>query len=160
VAHSLPARFIKKKDPYLKQTQATVEALRGMLATRFMDCADWWNALPGGGQPLLAFQSKVGPVRWLEPDSVAETTRLVSSGCRRLLVLPVSFTCEHIETLHELDVQLAAVARDGGCQEFVRAAALNLDENWLHGLAQRVATSVFLPQQNRLTPVHGRECHA
>jgi ferrochelatase len=159
VAHSLPVRFIKQQDPYLKQTQATVEALRGMLAARLMDCADWWSALPGGGQPLLAFQSKVGPVRWLEPDSVAETTRLVSQGCKRLLVLPVSFTCEHIETLHELDVQLAAVAQTAGCQEFVRGAALNLDDDWLNGLAQQVATSAFLSQENRF-PVQGKECHA
>lgn len=160
VAHSLPARFIKRKDPYLKQTRATVEALRGLLAARLMDHSAWWSALPGGGQPLLAFQSKVGPVRWLEPDSVAETIRLARDGCRRLLVLPVSFTCEHIETLHELDIQLAAVAREAGCAEFVRSAALNLDETWLSSLADHVATRAFRSQDERLAPVRGKECHA
>ncbi len=103
----------------------------------------WWDALPGGGQALLAFQSKVGPVRWLEPDSVVETLRLAQAGCQRLLVLPVSFTCEHIETLHELDHELARIAREAGIVDFVRGAALNLDRGWLESLASHLAKTAF-----------------
>ena len=56
----------------------------------------------GGKQPMVAFQSRVGPIKWLEPNIEAETRRLAAAGCRRLFVQPVSFTCEHIETLLEL----------------------------------------------------------
>ena len=163
LAHSLPVRFVRRGDPYLAQTRATVAALRarlaerltGSLAGRLMErpaerltgapdqLAAWWDALPGGGQPLLAFQSKVGPVRWLEPDSVAETLRLIQAGCRRLLVLPISFTCEHIETLHELDHELARIAREAGVLEFVRGAALNMDRSWLESLASHLAETAF-----------------
>jgi ferrochelatase len=162
LAHSLPLRFVRRGDPYLAQTRATVAALRARLAARLADptlidptltsdtkavsgerLTAWWDALPGGGQPLLAFQSKVGPVRWLGPDSVAETLRLAQAGCRRLLVLPVSFTCEHIETLHELDRELARIAREAGVLEFVRGAALNLDRGWLESLASHLAETAF-----------------
>ena len=160
VAHSLPERFIKRGDPYLRQTQATAASVRGLLAARLAHHADWWNALPGGGRPLLAFQSRVGPVRWLGPDSEAETVRLVRGGCRRLLVLPLSFTCEHIETLHELDVELAATARTAGCEDFVRGAALNLDERWLDSLTTKIATRAFPPAVAHHAIVHERESHA
>ncbi len=160
VAHSLPEQFIKRGDPYLRQTQATAASLRSLLAARLVPRADWWNALPGGGRPLLAFQSKVGPVRWLGPDSETETVRLVRGGCRRLLVLPLSFTCEHIETLHELDVELAETARAAGCEEFVRGAALNLDERWLDSLTAKIAACAFRPAEVYHAVVNEREGHA
>ncbi|MBU1072865.1 ferrochelatase, partial [bacterium] len=71
----------------------------------------------------------------LGPDVPAETRRLAGAGCRRLHVQPVSFTCEHIETLHELDIALRADALAGGVIHFSRGAALNLDDTWLASLA-------------------------
>lgn len=145
VAHSLPESFIKRGDPYLSQTRATVSAVhervRAALATA--GHAAWVARLPGGPAPLLAFQSKVGPIKWLGPEITAETRRLAGAGCRRLLVQPVSFTCEHIETLHELDLDLQREARRLGVREFDRGAALNLDETWLASLAARLAGDPF-----------------
>jgi ferrochelatase len=67
----------------------------------------------------------VGPTAWLPPDTVSEVTRLAREGVKTLVVVPVSFVSEHIETLHELDVRLAAHARRAGIQSFLRAPALN-----------------------------------
>ena len=66
-----------------------------------------------------------------------------------MLVLPISFTCEHIETLHELDVELAEVARSAGIEEFVRAPALNLDEGWLVSLSDHITAAAFALQSHR-----------
>lgn len=144
VAHSLPERFIKRGDPYLNQTRATVEGFR-KLATEHLSDREraWWDDLPGGGQPLLAFQSKVGPVKWVGPAVQDETLRLAENGCRRLLVFPVSFTCEHIETLYELDVELAGTAAEAGVTDYVRTEALNLNPVWLGSLAGLLAVNAF-----------------
>jgi len=160
VAHSLPERFIRQGDPYLDQTQATVDALRAGLAVQLANHEDWWDSLPGGGSPLLAFQSKVGPVRWLGPDSVQEVHRLAAAGCRKLLVLPISFTCEHIETLHELDVELADVARTAGIEDFVRTSALNLDEDWLASLSEHITAAAFALRPYSLQPARREASHA
>ncbi len=143
VAHSLPERFIKTGDPYLDQTLATVDRLRPAVAARISDLGDEWDRITGVGSSLLAFQSKVGPVRWIGPDVKAETSRLAAAGCRRLLVLPVSFTCEHIETLHELDVELAEIAKGAGIDDFVRADALNLSPTWLESLADHLIVTAY-----------------
>ncbi len=143
VAHSLPERLITKGDLYLRQTKATVEKVRSRLACALSDSRAWWDDLPGGGTPLLAFQSKVGPVKWIGPEAEGEVARLAAEGCRRLLVLPVSFTCEHIETLYDLDVELAAVAKRAGIREFLRAEALNLSSRWLASLADHLAATAF-----------------
>ena len=64
------------------------------------------------------------------------------------MLQPVSFTCEHIETLHELDIELAALAREAGIEDLQRGAALNLDEVWLGGLADLVAGVAFASPEN------------
>jgi ferrochelatase len=97
----------------------------------------------GGDSPLLAFQCKLAVVRWIGPDLAALTRQLGAAGCRRLLIVPVSFTCEHIETLHVLDRNLAATATGHGVTEFQRISALNLDEGWLSDLARLLATRAF-----------------
>jgi ferrochelatase len=160
VAHSLPERFIKSGDPYLRQTRATVEAVRSHLAIALAGQSAWWDLLPGGGSPLLAFQSKVGPVKWIGPEASGEVARLAARGCRRLLVLPVSFTCEHIETLYELDVDLAAKARRAGVQEFLRAGALNLNSRWLVSLADYLAARAYAANGRTEARSSRRECYA
>ena len=76
--------------------------------------------------------------------------RLAAKGIRRLLVQPVSFTCEHIETLLELDIELKAEASDLGIDDFRRGAALNLDETWLDSLAGHLIDAAFSPEVSSL----------
>jgi ferrochelatase len=150
VAHSLPERFVTAGDPYLERTRATVSAVHADLRARMPGHDAWLDRMPGGAAPLLSFQSRVGPIRWLGPDVVAETRRLAAAGCRRLHVQPLSFTCEHVETLHELDMELRATALAAGVTHFSRGAALNLDEAWLASLATHLRHAAY----GREVPTH------
>jgi ferrochelatase len=109
-AHGVPQSLIDGGDPYREETARTVAAVMRS-----------FPGLPHG----ISYQSKVGPTAWLPPDTVSEVTRLAREGVKTLVVVPVSFVSEHIETLHELDVRLAAHARQAGIQSFLRAPALN-----------------------------------
>jgi ferrochelatase len=126
-AHSLPSRTVSRGDPYPQEVAATVQAVMERLAVP--------------NPYLLSFQSKVGPVTWQGPDTVAMVEGLAARGHRRVLVVPVSFTCDHIETLSELDIELAATARRAGI-EMRRAPALNDRPEFTQAMAQIVADHV------------------
>ena len=146
VAHSLPYSFIERGDCYEERTRATVAAVHARVTAALAQAGhgDWQLALQAGGrEPALAFQSRVGPIRWLEPNVEAETRKLAAAGCHRLFVQPVSFTCEHIETLLELDLELKETAEKAGIHAFARGAALNDDAVWLDSLAAHLASTVF-----------------
>jgi len=124
-AHSLPERCIKEGDPYLDRTWECVALIDDRLKERFNCAADY----------SLAFQSKVGPVRWLEP-SVEDTIRVLARrGVRRILAVPVSFVSDHIETLYELDIEYKRLAADLGIAEFLRAESLNIHAKFIAALA-------------------------
>jgi len=145
VAHSLPESFIRKGDPYLERTQATVSAVH-VLVKKALDPVEngsWLKGVDGGREPHLSFQSKVGPTAWVGPQIGEQVTRLAREGTRRLMVQPVSFTCEHIETLLELDIELKTLALELGMVEFQRGAALNLNETWLDSLASHLIDEAF-----------------
>jgi len=145
VAHSLPMKFHDQGDPYLELTTATVGAVhtKVMAAVARAGHKDWLSRTSGGPAAHLAFQSKVGPIKWLGPDVVDEITGLAASGCHRVLVQPVSFTCDHVETLVELDVELRETAEEAGITEFLRGPALNLNPQWLASLASHLQTNAF-----------------
>lgn len=146
VAHSLPYSFIRRGDCYEERTRATVAAVHARVTAALARAGhgDWQSLLMAGGRaPALTYQSRVGPVKWLEPNVEAETKRLAGQGCRRLFVQPVSFTCEHIETLLELDIELKETAGKAGLHGFARGAALNDDATWLDSLAAHLAAAAF-----------------
>jgi len=148
VAHSLPESFIKKGDPYLERTLATVNAVHKMVreSVAAAGATDRLDRITGGPAPCLTFQSKVGPIAWLGPQIDEEVPRLAARGIRRLLVQPVSFTCEHIETLLELDIELRDEAAALGIADFRRGEALNLNETWLDSLAGHLIDVAFSPE--------------
>lgn len=110
-AHGTPMKLVERGDPYSKQIEATVDAV---MKARNFDYSFH-----------LSYQSKVGPARWLEPNTEQQTRELATSGVKRLLVIPVAFVSDHIETLHELDIELRALALDSGIMEFHVMPALN-----------------------------------
>jgi ferrochelatase len=122
-AHSLPQSFIDAGDPYLSQVKETVKLI--MESFRDMEFG-------------LTFQSRSGPVKWLEPDTREAIRELASNGCRNLLVVPVSFVSDHIETLYEIDVQYAELARSLGIVNFHRAPSLNTSPAFIECLADLV----------------------
>ncbi len=120
-AHSIPARYVAAGDPYEEQTKRTVALIHDGLG------AD----LPRS----LAFQSKVGPVKWLGPPTTEVIERLGKSGVKKLLIVPVSFVSDHIETLQEIDILYRDQARDAGITEFHRAPSLNVRPAFIKALA-------------------------
>lgn len=130
-AHSIPARYLEEGDPYLTQIQRTVKLINERL---------------GGAYPsTLAFQSKVGPVRWLEPTTKNAILKLGSNGVKRLVVIPVGFVSDHIETLQEIDILYRQLAEKAGVSEFRRAASLNLYPKFIDALAE-IALRAFRSQ--------------
>lgn len=87
-AHSLPQRFVDEGDPYIQQ----VETSAAMAA--------------GDREYYLSYQSRTGPVKWVGPNTIVEAKRLLSDSRRKLFVAPLSFVCDNIETLYEIDIDL------------------------------------------------------
>ena len=110
-AHGIPERLVKKGDPYRDQIHESVDAV---MAVRNFSHAH-----------RLCFQSRVGPVKWLTP-SIEETLRsLAARGKKHLLVVPISFVSDHIETLYELDIQYRGVAETAGVENYHVMRGLN-----------------------------------
>jgi ferrochelatase len=120
-AHALPQKFIDRGDPYLEHVQATV---RGVMA-RIGENQPW----------ALAFQSRSGPVKWMEPDTVAELDRLGAERAPGVLIVPVSFVSDHIETLQEIDFEYRMHAEQVGIPRFERAPSLNAHDDFIQALA-------------------------
>jgi protoporphyrin/coproporphyrin ferrochelatase len=123
-AHSIPESNLSKGDPYLDQTKRTVDLIV--------------KQLPAKHPFTLSFQSKVGPVKWLEPATDVTIRRLAGEGVRQLLIVPVSFVSEHIETLYELDILYKNVATEAGIPHYTRAEAVNLNPTFIGALADLV----------------------
>jgi len=123
-AHGLPRHFVDDGDPYVDQVGATMEALRARLR------------LPNPWR--LSFQSRAGPVKWIGPDTDLVLRELGAEGCRAVVLVPVSFVSEHIETLYEIDILFAGVAREAGIGEFQRSRTPECDPAFIGGLADLV----------------------
>lgn len=123
-AHSLPLDVIDRGDAYPQEVGASVQAVVERL-----------------GRPnpyLLAFQSEVGPVRWLGPSTEQVIKRLGARGQKHLLVVPIAFTSDHIETLSELDREYGEVAHRVGITQYKRTPALNDRPGFMDALADVV----------------------
>lgn len=127
-AHSIPESYVKSGDPYLDQTRETVELIADRLGRR--------------NPYQLAFQSKLGPVKWLAPSTSDVILKLGREDVDQVLVVPASFVSEHIETLYELDIQYRKVAEDAGISRFRRVPALNSDPTFIRALRELVLEAV------------------
>lgn len=127
-AHGLPQKFIDEGDPYVAHIQATRWGILERLS------------LPN--RQLLAYQSRTGPVKWLGPGTEEVIEELGREGVKDLLVVPLSFVSDHIETLYEIDMLFADAAREAGITGYSRPEALNthpLFIDALSGLVRRHA---------------------
>ncbi|MFM9047943.1 MAG: ferrochelatase, partial [Cyanobium sp.] len=96
----------------------------------------------------LAYQSRVGPVEWLKPYTDDALRQLGTEGVKDLVVVPISFVSEHIETLEEIDLEYAEIAHEAGIANFLRVPALNTDSTFISGLADLVAGALEGPEVN------------
>lgn len=123
-AHSLPLSVIDRGDAYPQEVSATVERVIESLGYRHPF--------------LLSYQSEVGPVRWLGPSTEDVIRRLAADGRHNVLVVPIAFTSDHIETLSEIDREYAELAHELGLTGFHRAPALNDSPLFLDAMADLV----------------------
>lgn len=145
-AHGVPMSFVKKGDPYPGEVRLTMEAI--LRALREKGPLD--GAFLERSQIKLSFQSKVGPVRWLTPSSLETVKELGHRGVQSLLVVPVSFVSDHMETLYELHIQLKEEALQAGIRNFVVAQGLNNSPSFIRALSKLVMGALSQDRQ-----VHG-----
>src|SRR5437016_530441 len=108
-AHGLPMSLVEKGDPYPKQIEATVRAVCELGAKQY---TEWPRT------HLLCYQSRVGPAKWLQPPLTETIERLGREGVKEMLVVPISFVTEHIETLHEINIEAREDAKNVGVETF------------------------------------------
>jgi ferrochelatase len=108
-AHGLPMSLVEKGDPYPKHIEATVRLV----------CEAGSKQYTGWPKThLLCYQSRVGPAKWLQPPLTSTIERLGHEGVKEMLVVPISFVTEHIETLHEINIEARAEAKNVGIHTF------------------------------------------
>lgn len=123
-AHGLPQKIVDKGDPYVAEVEATVAAT--VAATK----------LPQG-EWILAYQSRVGPLKWVGPATDTTIEAAAKAG-KAIVVIPVAFVSEHSETLVELDLEYGKLARDHGAAAYVRARTVSVHPDFIAGLAALV----------------------
>jgi len=111
-AHGLPEKLIRKGDPYQRQIEETVRLTVKALG---YDVA----------LAHLCYQSRVGPLKWIGPSTEELIHELAWRGVRSVLVVPVSFVSDHLETLYEIDILYKNMAEQSGITEWRRAPSLN-----------------------------------
>jgi ferrochelatase len=121
-AHGTPQSYIKKGDPYLCE---------------IMTCVDELMKLRNHShQHHLCFQSKVGPMKWLEPATDKMIEKLAAEGKKHLLIIPISFVSDHIETSFELDIEYRHVADECKIENYIMMEGLNDSPLFIEALAE------------------------
>lgn len=132
-AHNLPASFIDGGDPYLDHIKNTILRVNARLSDAPYSVKDLkWE---------LAFQSRSGPVEWLEPSTNDMIIKMAGEGVRNLLIVPVSFVSDHIETLYEIDILFKELADDHGVN-LKRCKSLNTSDKFIRALKGLVLSRI------------------
>ncbi|MCI5123526.1 MAG: ferrochelatase [Candidatus Electrothrix sp. AR5] len=124
-AHSLPKKFIDQGDPYVEEIKRTIAAIEKQL----------------GRQGKLCFQSRSGPVEWLEPSTPDMLKQLAGQGCKNILMVPIAFISDHIETLYEIDMLYRDQAAELGMR-LESSRGLNDDPQFIKALRTLVLRAV------------------
>ncbi len=124
-AHSLPVKtVVTQKDPYPRHIEETVKTIDAALANRY--------------RSRLGYQSKVGPVEWLGPSTPEVLADLARAGETQVLVVPIAFVSDHVETLYEIRLLFGGVAARLGIPHYAVAEGLNDHPDFIRGLADLV----------------------
>ena len=136
-AHGVPVKYVTEYgDPYQSEMENCVDGIMKALRRDYHR----YNA------HTLAYQSRVGPVEWLQPYTEGAIQSLAKRGINDLLVVPISFVSEHIETLQEIDIEYREVAEVAGIHHFDRVPALNSHPIFINDLAELVMESLGKPE--------------
>jgi len=129
-AHGLPQRVIDRGDPYQWQVEQSVGAVRRLL--------------PPEWETRICYQSRVGPLKWIGP-STEEEIEGAGRDQAGVIVSPVAFVSEHVETLVELDIEYAQLAKRLGLQFYLRAPAPGAAPRFIDALAGLVEQALAAP---------------
>jgi protoporphyrin/coproporphyrin ferrochelatase len=132
-AHGLPMSLVEKGDPYPKHVAETIRLVCQQGAARFPN----WPRIH-----QLCFQSKVGPAKWLEPSFLGTLEKLGHEGVKEAMVVPISFVTEHIETLHEINIDGRADAKKWGITRFRMMPAVGDSPAFIAALKDLVLRAV------------------
>jgi protoporphyrin/coproporphyrin ferrochelatase len=132
-AHGLPMSLVEKGDPYPKQIETTVRLVCELGARQY---AGWPRT------HVLCYQSRVGPAKWLQPPLTGTIERLGHEGVKEMLVVPISFVTEHIETLHEINIEARIEAKGVGIETFRMMPALGDSPLFIAALKDLVLRAV------------------
>jgi ferrochelatase len=131
-AHGVPLSYVEEAgDPYQQEIEECTELIM--------------RTLNRSNPYTLAYQSRVGPVEWLKPYTEEAIQELAAQGIKDLLVVPVSFVSEHIETLEEIDIEYRELAEESGIEHFQRVPALNTHPVFIDDLADLVLHAMNSP---------------
>lgn len=122
-AHGLPEATVARGDPYPDQVALTA--------------AEISMRLPEFADTQICYQSRVGPMKWIGPATEEEITRAAHEG-KTVLVCPIAFVSEHVETLVELDIEYRAIAEAEGAAGYIRAPAVGTHPRFIEALADLV----------------------
>jgi protoporphyrin/coproporphyrin ferrochelatase len=148
-AHGLPKRTIARGDPYQWQVERTARALVDALG---IDGLDW----------SVCYQSRVGPLEWIGPATDAEIRRAGADG-KGVVIAPVAFVSEHSETLVELDIEYAHLAKQAGVPDYRRVPTVGAQPEFIAALAALVRDAagrqaVTNAEGARICPATCRAC--
>ncbi len=105
VAHGIPESLVKAGDPYERQIHETAR-----LISESLNISNY----------SVAFQSRIGPTSWTKPYTEDAIKALAKKGIKEVMVVPISFTNEHLETLYDLDIELKSLASSVGIRVYKR----------------------------------------
>jgi len=131
-AHGVPQRYIEMGDPYQEQIRKCVD-----LIAKEYEAPEVTTH--------LSYQSRVGPIEWLRPYTDDIIEELGASGVKNLVVVPISFVSEHIETLEEIDIEYRELAFENGIKNWRRVPALNTEPGFIEDLALMVVEALQIP---------------
>lgn len=144
-AHGVPASYIEAGDPYQKQIIDCVDKISKQVLQDFNNNQD------NNGVDVelhLSYQSRVGPIEWLRPYTDDVLPELgIEKNVKNLVVVPISFVSEHIETLEEIDMEYRELAEESGITNWKRCPALNTDPLFINDMADMVIDALNEPLQ-------------
>lgn len=143
-AHGVPLSYVEEAgDPYQHEIE---------------DCTSLiMKTLDRPNPHTLAYQSRVGPVEWLKPYTEDAIEELAAEGVQDLLVVPISFVSEHIETLQEIDMEYREIAEEAGIHNFHRVPALNTHPVFVEDLANMVVEALNAPNVELSQVIHPKK---
>lgn len=127
-AHGTPVSYVKKGDPYSNHINETISEVMKMR---------------NNSHPFhLCFQSKVGPAKWLKPATDDMIKELSADGKKDLLIVPVSFVSDHVETEFELAIEYKHIADEAGIENYIVMKGLNDSSTFVNALTEIVLSNL------------------